>query len=104
MIRPGPASAAPPVGAAVLARLLARYADATPPSVNEVRAAVAAFADEQSRAGAGPVDVALAVEACVREHAPPRVTIRERRAIVTLLLRWASDARQEMASARPRPG
>jgi hypothetical protein len=88
------------VDGGALARLLARYCDKSPPSINEVRAAVAAFVAQRDRGGEGPLDVVMALEACVRDHVPPALGVRERRALVALLLRWASDARREMARAR----
>ena len=77
---------------AELARALARYADASPPSVDEVRRAVAAIVAAHPASAGTARAVHRALERCVCEHAPPQLDESERRALVTVLARWAADA------------
>lgn len=73
-----------------LASALARYADPCPPTLTEVRTAVAEFAAEYRRATGGRDGLRTALDRCVRLHAPPSLAPADRAALVELLVRWGS--------------
>ena len=89
--RPEP-PALPGAAQATLASAVARYADRVPPSITDVRAAVAAFAAEFRRRSASPEQMVVALRACVEAHVPRRVDASERVALTQLLVRWAVEA------------
>jgi hypothetical protein len=84
---------APPAAAqGALASAVARYADRTPPSITDVRAAVAAFVADFRRRSSSPEQMVVALRACVEQHVPRRVEADERVALTQLLVRWAMEA------------
>ena len=89
-VRPEP-PARPGAGQLALASVVAQYADRVPPSITDVRAAVAAFVAEFRLRSRSPEQLVIAVRACAEQHVPRRVDPDERLALVQLLVRWAIE-------------
>ena len=94
----------PSAGYAELAGAVSRYADAAPPTVTEVRRAVAAFVREHPVTTGALWAMRLEIERCVREHAPPQLGAQERETLANVLVRWASDASAEQRTIPPLVG
>jgi hypothetical protein len=88
-VRPEPPTSGAP--RAALASAVARYADRVPPSITDVRAAVAAFVAEFRLRSRSPEQLVIAVRACAEQHVPRRVAPDERVALIQLLVRWAIE-------------
>jgi hypothetical protein len=89
-VRPQP-PARPGAAQSALASTVARYADRVPPSIADVRTAIAAFVAEFRLCSPSPEQMVIALRACVDEHVPPRIDPDERTALVQLLVRWAIE-------------
>ena len=83
--------APPRPGHAALASAVARYADRVPPSVTDMRAAVATFVGEFRGRAMPEEQMIVALRACVDAHAPRRLDADERVALTQLLVRWAIE-------------
>lgn len=89
-VRPEP-PAWPGAAQSALASIVTRYADRVPPSITDVRAAVAAFVAEFRLRSPSCEQMVIALRACVDEHTPRRVEPDERTALIQLLVRWAIE-------------